>query len=526
MPASLVSSNTDGDVFTLAPIRDIFRRYRSILIFGSVGVLILGVVLVGIVWWITPVTRVSSIQISFDFLGAQDGKYPNDLPFSPEELLGPSVLRTVYDRHQLGQWIEYPAFVSALAIIQSPGALDDIRKAYSAKLSDGKLSGPDRRALEKEYLSRLRSAASTFHNLVWHESRGLSPQVPPEVQAKVLADIPAVWMDQAVRQKQVGLFASRMPGLNPSLSSGAGTELEGLATLQAQARALEDGLASIEKLPGSFQVALSDGTTLSDLKLRLRAYREQVLPGLQAALLEGIKSGEELNALARALELQLKFRSNRAALVRQRVTGLVDTYRDYLAGRPGAGGLSHSGEPVAASVGPDEALLNRLLGLAQAGSDRDILRKMLGEIEAARILEARYELSVLEVQQDLETIRLALPRPVGPGSAGLPLQPPPPAQDRAPSASQAQLQDAAGRLGRLLDAARQLTTRISAEYLGSQPELFRVTRGFQVAEIRAMGLPRLGMTLVAWTVLASFCIVVLILLHQRASSLGRNLRRP
>jgi hypothetical protein len=524
MPTPAATQKLDGDVLTLAPVRHILRQYRLLLVFGLIGVFSIGLVLVAAAWWIAPVTRVSSIQLSFNFPGVQDGKYPNDLPFSPEELLDPVVLRVVYDRHQLGQWIEFPDFQSALAVSQAAGKLVEIRREYSARLSDAKLTGPDRQAIEKEYLSRLRSAASSFFVLGWHEPRGRVRGVPPDVQAKVLSDIPSVWAGRAEKDKHIGMFASRIPGLNPSISLEGTAGTEALAGLQNQARTLEDGLSSLEKLPGGPQAVLPDGTTLTDLKLRLRAFREQVLPGLQVSLLTRIGSEREAQQLERGLELQLKFRENRAMFSRDRVISLVDTYRDYLAGRPGAGGLSASWEPVAAGGGLDETLLNRLLGLAQEGADRDYLKKMLAEIESARIRHAQDELAVLELRQNLEMLRSAWVRPASGNPAASPLQPPPPQQDRAPSAPSAGLQDSAEQLGRLLDSARQMAAVISTGYLGRHAELYQVTRGFQVGEVRPLGLPRLGITFLAWVVLAYFALGVLLLLHHRTLSLGRSIR--
>jgi hypothetical protein len=172
----------------------------------------------------------------------------------------------------------------------------------------------------------------------------------------------------------------------------------------------------------------------------------------------------------------------------------------------------------------DETLLNRLLGLAQEGADRDYLKKMLAEIESARIHQAQDELAVLELRQNLEMLRSSWIRPASVNSAASPLQPPPLQQDRAPSAPSAALQDSAEQLERLLDSARQMTAVISMGYLGRHAELYQVTRGFQVGEVRPLGVPRLGITFLAWVVLASFALGVLLLLHHRAASLGRSIR--
>lgn len=525
MPAASVSPNLDGDVLTLAPVRWFLNKYRLFLLFGLTGVFLLGIALVAAAWRVSPATRISSIQVSLGFQGALDGKYPNELPFTSEELLDPAVLRAVYERHQLQQWIEFPAFESSLSISQSSEDLKDILREYSGRLSDSKLAGPDRQALEEEYRSRLRSASSTLYTLAWYEF-GRTAGVPAEVKAKVLADIPAVWAEQAVRAKQVLTFSSRLPGLNPRPGDGGQSELGAYAAIHSRARAMEEGLVSVEKLPGASQVALPDGTTLIDLKLRLRAFREQTLPALQETLLTRMGSEQDARRLAQALELQLKFRENRAQSSKDRLLGLVDTYRDFLAGRPGAAGITEKGEPAVAAGGPlDETFLSRLLGLAQGGADRDYLKKMLAEIEAARIQVAQDELSLAELRQNLELIRSLLSRRTPERPAGSSLQPPPPQEDRASPVVAASLQEAGGQLGRLLDSSRQLVIAISEGYLGRTTELFGVARKFEVREVRPMDQVRLGLAFLAWAVLGTFGLAILLLVYHRATSLRRSIRR-
>jgi len=265
---------------------------------------------------------------------------------------------------------------------------------------------------------------------------------------------------------------------------------------------------------------------LIDLKLRLRAFREQTLPALQETLLTRVGSEREARRLAQAFELQLKFRENRALSSKDRLIALVDTYRDFLAGRPGAAGITETGEPaVAAGAGLDETFLSRLLGLAQGGADRDYLKKMLAEIESARLQLAQDELSVVELRQNLELIRSLLARRVAERAPGAPLQPPPPQEDRTAPAAFAALQDSANQLGRLLDSSRQLVTAISEGYLGRTPELCGVARGFEVREVRPMGKVRLGLAFLAWGILGSFALGALLLVYHRATSLGRSVRR-
>jgi len=513
------------DVIPLAPVWGLLRQQKQWLKFGLAGLLLSGLLLVGSVWFLAPKTEVCSIDLSLGFKGAQDGKYPNDLPFSAEELLDPAVLRAVYERHNLQQWIEFPAFESSLSISQSSGNLQNIIGEYSSQLNDSKLTGPDRQALQQDYRSRLRSASSTVFNLAWFDA-GRSPRVPLDVKTKVLADIPVIWAEQAVRGKQIYLFTSLVPGLNPTTEKEGQSEIEQYAALQSSARALEDGLVSVEKLPGATLVALPDGTTVIDLKLRLRAFVEQTLPSIQESLLTRAGAGRETVKLAQALELQLKFRENRAKSSQDRLTALVETYRDFLAGRPGGAGITETGDPAVPAGGRfDETFFNRLMGLAQTGADRDYLKKMLVEISDLRLQLTQDELSCRELRQNLEIVRSTLTRLGAERPVGSPLQPPPPMEDRATPAGVADLRNTAAQLTLLLESSRQLVVAISESYLGHHPELFSVARGWERKQIQPLGGGSLGLAFVAWMILGVSALVLLLILNVRIKSLGRSLRQ-
>ena len=512
------------EVLSLAPLWKLLGQQRRWLLVGLVGLFLSGMVLVGSVWFLTPKTEVCSMDLSLGFRGAQDGQYPNGLPFSAEELLDPAVLQAVYGRHNLQQWIEFPAFESSLSISQSSDDLRGIVRDYSSRLNDSKLTGPDRQALEQEYRSRLRSASSTLFKLAWFDA-GRSPRVPLDVKAKVLADIPVIWAEQAVRGKQIYLFASLVPGLNPTAEKEGLSEIEQYAALQSRAQALEDGLVSVEKLPGATLVALPDGTTVIDLKLRLRAFVEQTLPSIQESLFNRAGADRETVKLAQALELQLKFRENRAKSSQDRLTAMVETYRDFLAGRPGAAGITETGDPAVPAGGRfDETFFNRLLGLAQTGADRDYLKKMLVEIGDLRLQLTQDELSCRELRQNLEIVRSTLTRLGAERPAGSPLQPPPPQEDRATPAGVADLGSATAQLTLLLESSRQLVVAISESYLGHHPELFGVARGWERKQVQPLSGVALGLAFVAWIILGVFALVSLLLLNHRIKSLGRSMR--
>jgi len=279
----------------------------------------------------------------------------------------------------------------------------------------------------------------------------------------------------------------------------------------------------VEKLPGASLVALSDGTTVVDLKLRLRAYREQTLPSIQESMLTQIGTNQEIMQLSQAMELQLKYRESRVKSSKDRLSSLVATYRDYLAGRPGAP-IADTSETSSNGGRFVELFFNRLLGLAQTGADRDYLRTMLVEIESARIEVIKDELSCVELRENLGIVRSAQARQGAERPANSPLQPPPPKEDRATSAGAGSLRDAATQLGLLLDSSRQLVNAISESYLGRNKDLFSVAGRWEVKKIQPLSHVALVLAFVAWVVLGFFLLLVLWFINHRIVSLGRSIR--
>ena len=525
MPSNSAASQFDGDVLTLSPVRTFCGRHRVALVLGLALIFLSGFGLVGSAWWVAPVTRVLSVDISLGFLGAQDGKYPNGLPFSPEDLLDPAVLRAVYDQHQISSYIQFPEFQSALSISQDSKDLQAVIREYEPRLRDGKITGPDRQALEAEYRSRLRNAASTLYILSWYESEKFPSRVPKEVKAKVLLDIPKVWANRAIETKRALLFSSRLPGLNPVPSTTSISSLEFFSALEAGTRAIGSGFASIDKLPGAVQASLKDGTTMIDLQLRLRAFREQTLPSVQELILTQIESNGEIRRLQEAVELQLKFREGRAEESKLRLAALVDSYRDFLASRPGAPGLTEEGNAISAGANLDETFLARILGLAQGAADSTYLKKMVQEIEQARLVFAQEDAAAVEMRQNLEIVRGAVSRLGTERPAVAALQPPPPQEDSEGPDSIVSLKESSAQLERIRNNATQIVATISQSYLGNEKQFFNVSSDLKAVEIRNMSIARIGLAFLAWSVLGAGVFIFLLIFHDRTQSLGRSIQK-
>jgi len=514
-----------SDVVSLAPLGTFFRRFRPIFLFGLTGLLILGLTLVAVAWRMSPVTHLASQDLSITFRGAQKGEYPNGLPFSIEELLDPVVLRIVYDRQNLSQWLDFEAFRAALSVSIDPGEVHKIRREYEGRLTDPKLAGPDRRRLEEEFLSRIQTSSAGLYQVGWFEfgrERGL---VPWEVKARVLAEIPAVWADQAVRIRQVLFFPVALPGS----SLRKGEALKVLADLDSRSRVLDEALGEMVALPGGDQAVLGDGSNLADLSLRLRSFREQELPLVQQSFFAGLRASGEREGVAESFRMQLQSRDLVAARMQGRLQALLETYQDYLAGRPGISsemvrsGSGDGGERGSAIL-MDESFLGRLLDLTQGGTDRGYRQKIVAEIDVARQEATRARQAAEDIRQNQEVFLAAAAAAKAPPTA---LTPPPPSADRASGNGSAasSLPTALNTLDSLLASSGELLASISGSYLGRDVSLYELAGPFQTKEFRALGLRPLAMAFFAWVALGSAGLLLLTWGYSRLLSLRRSVRR-
>ena len=514
----------NSDVVSLAPLGAFVRRFRPVLLFGLTGLLILGLALVAVAWQVSPVTHLDYQNLSITFRGAQKGEYPNGLPFSIEEMLDPAVLQVVFERHNLSQWLDFEAFRTALSVSIIPGEFHLMRRDYEGRLADPKLSGPDRQRLEEEYLSRIQTASGGLYQVGWFEFGRGPGLVPREVKASVLADIPAVWAEQAIRIRRVLFFPVTLPG--PSLRRAE--VLKVLADLDSRSQMLDGALARMEKLPGGDQAALKDGSNLADLRLRLRSFREQDLPLVQQSFFAGLRTPADREAVAESFRMQFQSREMASARMQGRLQALLDTYQDYLSGRPGISSevvRSGSGEDGGRSsaILMDESFLGRLLDLTQGGTDRSYRQKIVSEIDVAREDATRARQAAEDIRLDQETFQLAAVPGKTPAVA---IAPPPPPADRAPGngSSASGLPTAMEALDGLLASSGELLATISGSYLGQDASLYELSGSFRSKEFRALGPLPLATAFFAWLALGSAGLLLLTVAYARVISLRRSVR--
>jgi len=166
-------------------------------------------VIVSLLFWgiwaakylLNPAPLSYSLPITFTFPGIEQGNYPNGSPFLRSDLITPSIIKTVYDRNKL---IQYKLTLDDFypMIRTTPYALDQslVQQKYQLLLANKKITAQeidDIRKRQKEEMeqSALRGARITF------TPEGV--QIPDNIIANILADIPSTWARKAINERGV-----------------------------------------------------------------------------------------------------------------------------------------------------------------------------------------------------------------------------------------------------------------------------------------------------------------------------------
>jgi hypothetical protein len=523
-------------IASLAPLRTLYRSYRLWFQLGAIGLALSGLCLALAVWFTCPVTTISSIGISLDFQGAQQGKYSHGLPFSPEDLLDQSLLENLYEKNQLQQWLDFNSFKNALSINQSGVALNELRREYESKLGNAKLSGLERQNLEAEFQSRLKTASSSLFTISWTEYGRHARQPPRAVQQKVLEDLPLLWAETAISQKRVLLFPTSFPSLVGWTSDGGSMvsdPADTVAFLSRRMKVVEKGLEEIERLPGARQAALLDGTSLIDLQVRLRAFDEQSLPALRERFFAGAASEQALKQLLTTLEGMQQEHEGQLSLASDRLKALTQTYQDYLAGMsadastPIPAGANSGANQVSGETQGQDSFLSQLLDFARSTADQPYRQKWVDQISQSRLEVGRLDVLVNKDRENVAQARVSLAAKVLKKTKGLvssAIQPPPPGEDRAVRTEDAGIgAKELNVLRKLSEDSKSLVAIISQNYIGQSPSLVSISQPFWVGEIRTIKATTIVIGAGTWLILGSVVFVLLVLAHSRVHA---NLRKP
>ncbi len=222
-------------------------------------------------------TKLATYEFAFSFDGAAEDKYPNGIPFSPQDILAAPVLDAVYAAMHLQGRMDPTDFRSTFTIARGGTELRLLQSEFEQKLANFKLTVAERTPLEAQYRSALASLkSSTFILLGDFTTTSLSEL---EID-RILSAIPSAWADFAQKTRGVAVYDISVPTMTDADKLTNDTDyLIAAETLRSTSLRTKMCLETLLKESGSKIVRDTTGKGLDDLLAEVEAsYRVDVLP--------------------------------------------------------------------------------------------------------------------------------------------------------------------------------------------------------------------------------------------------------
>jgi hypothetical protein len=344
------SEATEGfeEGLNLSEILNTWWRSRTRIVLLALTGLVAAVAVLLVVYVLRPSYQEASMPFRLLVTGVDKGLYPDGTEFSPADLVATPVLEKVYERNGLTRYLPFDRFKSALAVIDNNPELDRVRRAYSTRFDDRRLTPIERTRIESEFNSKIKALHNGEFTLVARVGSRFSSW-PVALSGKVINDCLAIWAEQShahgVLQFDVNVLSGN---LLIDLQRYDEDRFIFIDRLRITVQRLLDNVAALQKIPGARLLRVGEGqVSLGELQAALEddlRFKVETLQwiifrnGLYSnrALVESFTSDQ-------LFQLGLEEKNNLG-----QIKALQDAMVSYSSSQAG----SHSGSP-AASVNND-----------------------------------------------------------------------------------------------------------------------------------------------------------------------------
>ena len=194
--------------------------------------------------------------------------YPNDTPFSANDLLSPAVLKKVYEENKLAEKIDFKDFCELFNLSQTNIKKAQVLAEFNSKLSK-RLTLVELNKIQDEYNKALQRLPQNIIGISMHPTFKLSKTEA----VKILNSIPVVWFELYSKQEAKSFPVIETPQQIKALR--AACETDGHLIFLDKSRIACKNLAIAcqeldEMLPGQ-KIALPSGELLADISNSLNA---------------------------------------------------------------------------------------------------------------------------------------------------------------------------------------------------------------------------------------------------------------
>ena len=392
---------------------DLFRllwraRFRIGLTMMLVGLAYTGVA--ALLWSLDSKRTTASQELVFTFDGAAKRQYPDGARFSPQDLLAEPVMAMVHDELRLGDRLKPKQLSAALSLADTAGLEASlVRTTFTQKLSNTKLTQPEREQLEADYRRSMERLAGAAYALRL-DLDGV--ELPIGMAERILLAVPDAWSRYVQQVRGLSVYDLPIPTIIPA--DAPGSQLYHLALLTEELNALDRALKGIQGLPGATNLRDDKGLGPWELGRQLtvlrRTYYEPLVDAVYA------RAGRE-----GLLQLQSNIEASTrvAEAAKARAEAAKTNFEFYaISGRNDAGVAGSSGTasdargvPAAAAapmmVNLPDSFFTRMMELGTRNLDLEYRQKLNDEIVRTTSSQVEADCALADEQYRLDKVRLA-----------------------------------------------------------------------------------------------------------------------
>ncbi|MEI6055079.1 MAG: hypothetical protein WCR55_03390 [Lentisphaerota bacterium] len=229
-----------------------------------------------------PATKISELNFSMVFRGANEGLYPNNSRFSEEDIVSTPILQKVYDINSLKNFFgDFSSFKNSITVERYNPYLTFLTYEYKAKLSNKDLSSAERYELEQEfYRLTANIVAKPDFTLACIYDNAHKYNLPDELIGKALGDILSVWSEKA--KDKEGATKYKIPMITTPIEQSYLDELDYFTAadyMRLTLLEIKTEIAAIEELPNATNISIklnNKSYSLKDLNAK-STYSQQFI---------------------------------------------------------------------------------------------------------------------------------------------------------------------------------------------------------------------------------------------------------
>lgn len=319
---------------------------------------------------------VASLEFRPTFKGLEKMKYPNELPFAPDDVTDGSVIDAVYDRNQVNAVCNREVFRGGFFVEQRSDESVFLDLEYQARLSEPRITSVERKLLQEEHAAK-RKALPLQYRLVFVMPEACAA-MPPALLSKVMVDVLGTWASDSEIKR--GVLRHQIEVLTPATLDvtlvGPGGLLLRTDLLRTALQRVITNVAEVEKLPGAMLIRLGpERVTFAEIEGKLR---DLVGSKLDPLVMTSGRSMAKESAVwvvetVAAAERKQRAAEQKAAAFQTALRGISGEFEISGSGRSSGGGAtptfpSSANPSTAQALVPqlDASFINRVIDMSEA----------------------------------------------------------------------------------------------------------------------------------------------------------------